>query len=113
MRMPMAILCLSFGLGPDSTLVALTCEQVRPRADQGTSTYLMPAPERVAANACSHASSGTASESSAPRSTCRCLISSSARSHDAGVDALPDVIVSSLKHVRSNGTLTGFPARPI
>jgi predicted NBD/HSP70 family sugar kinase len=58
----------------------------------------MPAPERVAANACSHSSSGTASESSGSKSTSRCSISSSARPHDAGVDALPDVIVSSLKH---------------
>ena len=68
----------------------------------------MPAPERVAANACSHSSSGTASESSASEIDRRCSISSSARSHDDGVDALPDVIVSSWKHVRSNGIAHRF-----
>ena len=49
----------------------------------------MPAAARVAANARSHSSSGTASESNGSSSTCRDSISSSARVHDVGVDAKP------------------------
>jgi mannonate dehydratase len=73
----------------------------------------MPAPLRVAAKASAQSSSGKAPESSGSRSTRRSAISSSARFHEGGVDALPEVTVSSPKQTRSNGMETGLPASPI
>ena len=55
----------------------------------------MPEPARVAAKARSHSASGTTSLTSGLSSTCCASISSSARRHDRGVDALPLVSVSS------------------
>src|SRR3954452_20500711 len=61
----------------------------------GSSTYLMPEPARVAAKARSHSASGTTSVTSGLSTTRGSPISSSARRHERGVDALPLVTVSS------------------
>ena len=45
--------------------------------------------------------------------TVRDVISRIARSHDAGVDANPDTIVSSLRQMRSISTFASRPERPI
>src|SRR4051812_14981129 len=61
----------------------------------GSSTYLMPEPSRVAAKARSHSLSGTISVTSAFKTTRWSPINSSARRHERGVEALPLVTVSS------------------
>ena len=77
-------------LGVDERAVAVEDDRLH-----GARTYLMPEPARVAANARSQSSSGTTSERSGSSATCPDSSSSIARSHDVGVDALPDVTVSS------------------
>ncbi len=54
-----------------------------------------------------------AAESSGSRSTARRSTRSSASAQEDGVLANPDVTVSSWKLTRSNGIVTGLPARPI
>ena len=74
---------------------------------------MTPSPAREAANARAHSASGTTSVTSGASSTAPASSSAVARRHERGFDAKPAVTVSSWKQIRSNGTVTSAPRRPI